>query len=331
MEEKKETQKKKQAPKRAGVTKEGARVRRNKVSVVRNINAAGQIIPEPSNAMCRTLTIENHFVSNTVVTCLLDVYHIDLKRIARDQLGTIFHRERFSAFRMNLRHPRSTGMFYPLGEEVCMAAKTNEESLLACQMYVHLLNQFGVPCAIKTFSCNNVVSTTLSFPLDVEEISSRWNNATLLGPTFPAVRIRCNMFGLDTNITATCFATGKINLTGAKTFQEANNVLKWLYSNILQHVRVRGDAPAPSPVSKNVENDGSDVDEDDSDDEEDVFADDPMMRMMEVVAGFDHPDFDEDSDDSDSDDDDDDNIPSAQAHKAGEMPDLSVLAAKVDF
>lgn len=181
--------------------------------------------------------------TNYVATVNLNVRDIDLQRIAQQQPACTYHRRTFAAMSFRLKNPRTTALIYPLGVMVCMGARTKASALFACQKYVRALNDFGVKCQMTGFKIDNVVSSTLSFPLDLKKCDKpEWSAFIRLTDRFPGARLRCQFMNLpiQTKIVMELFSSGKINITGGITLEEEKQVYEYVDEIVLQKLRRDG-------------------------------------------------------------------------------------------
>jgi TATA-box binding protein (TBP) (component of TFIID and TFIIIB) len=194
--------------------------------------------------------------TNVVVTVTLDVHDIDLKALARQQPGLIYHRFTFAAASFRLKNPHSTCLVYPIGVLVCMGSKSITEARLACQKYVRLLCSFGVQCRIIGFKVDNVVSSVLTpFPLDLPKLKCDWDHmVTFDRAEFPGATLKCSELPISppTSITMELFASGKINITGADSVKETDRVYDNVRDNILVRIRVDPNAQIEFPAQRRL-------------------------------------------------------------------------------
>jgi transcription initiation factor TFIID TATA-box-binding protein len=280
--------------------------------------------------------------TNYVATINLDVCKINLKKIAQQQPACTYHRETFAALSWREDKPRLTALLYPLGVMVCMGGKSKATTLRGCMKCVKRLNQFGVKCRMTGFKIDNVVSSTLSYPLNLQECNrTEWSSFVRLTKRFPGARVRCEFMKLPikTKVVAAIFKSGKINLTAADTLEEEREVLKYIDEIILQKIRCKGARYVRRRVAGQQEEEGEGKGEaEDGDDErsyaatEGQFIHDYTTTKMHEALLFKRgkqrrggEEDDDGDDDDDNDDDDDDNNQSLFENDEEGLEDIEML------
>ncbi|XP_070708298.1 TATA box-binding protein-like 2 [Pempheris klunzingeri] len=118
----------------------------------------------------------------------------------------------FKALIMKIRKPRATAVIHKSGNVVCLGAKRKEDSRLAARRFARIVQKLGFPVRFLDFKIQNLVGTCKTFPLNLEQLALAHHEQCSYEPElFPGLFYR-----VAPGITATVFATGKVNLAGAK-------------------------------------------------------------------------------------------------------------------
>jgi len=179
-------------------------------------------------------------ITNVVATGNLDVKNVKVRIIGQNNPGYIYSRHMFAALINRLVSPKSTSLVYVRGVIVCMGTQSVAEALLACHKYVHLLRRQGVKCRLVGFKPYNFVFSVMTFPLDLNRLARDYSYMVQYTEKFPGATIRCKQMNLEppTAITIEAFHSGKLNITGATSEEEAHRVFEHVYYSILVHIRI---------------------------------------------------------------------------------------------
>lgn len=181
------------------------------------------------------------FTTNVVATGNLDVTDVKVRLIAQKNPGYVYSRHMFAALINRLVSPKSTSLVYVRGVIVCMGTRSVPEALLACHKYVHLLRKQGVMCRLVGFKPYNFVFSVMTFPLNLDMLAREWSYMVHYIPeNFPGATIRCEHMNLDppTAITIEAFHSGKLNITGATSKEEALRVFEHVFYSVLVHIHI---------------------------------------------------------------------------------------------
>lgn len=211
-------------------------------------------------------------LSNVVATANLDVEGINVRELARHDPGATYNRHMFAALIRRLATPKSTSLIYVKGVMVVMGTRSVAQALLACHKYVRLLRLGGVNCKLVGFRPYNFVFSITTFPLDLKKLHHKYNYMVQYTTRFPGATVRCAHLHLEppTEITIEAFESGKLNLTGARSWKEALRVFWHFYHAVLIHVRVLRTAAKRVEIEPRI----------------DVTADAP--GLFQVVTGAQH-------------------------------------------
>jgi transcription initiation factor TFIID TATA-box-binding protein len=220
---------------------------------IRPAPAAGTIAKKTSRRGWQAMSDEEVFricfdsitTTNFVATGKLNVSSINVEEIAKRHPGAIFYVFRFAALINRLTWPRTACSVYPTGMVACMGAKTQTEAVLALHKYVAILNIQGVPCRLVNLKIDNVVSSVLTFPVDLNMLLQKWGHVVKYEhENFPGATLDCSGLPIDppTKIVMEIFESGKINITGARTRAEVERVYPYVHHNILVVIRIHPDA-----------------------------------------------------------------------------------------
>lgn len=199
-----------------------------------------RIVPAGYDAMYEAC-LARLFTTNVVATGNLDVTDVKVRKIAQNNPGYVYSRQMFAALINRLVSPKSTSLVYVRGVIVCMGTKSVPEALLACHKYVALLRKQGVLCRLVGFRPYNFVFSVMTFPLNLDMLARDWSYMVqYVRDNFPGATIRCKHMNLDppTAITIEAFHSGKLNITGATSEEEARRVFEHVFYSVLVHIHI---------------------------------------------------------------------------------------------
>lgn len=123
------------------------------------------------------------------------------------------------------KDPKIAILLFRTGKVVCTGGKTEAHAIYMVKNLAHALKNMGYSnIKVKKFHIKNLVATSqVPYNIDREKIAARYPSFCVYEPDiFPGVIMRYP--GLEPR-TALVFSSGKINITGAKSEEEANTAL----------------------------------------------------------------------------------------------------------
>jgi len=112
-----------------------------------------------------------------------------------------------------------TFLIYASGKIVSVGGKSVKSGEKAVRKLVQEFNEVcGVPCELVDFRVTNLVgSTSLGYKIRLDEMyEANRRNCTWEAELFPGLKFRYKFLG----VSVTAFASGKINVLGAKTWDQ---------------------------------------------------------------------------------------------------------------
>lgn len=171
-------------------------------------------------------------IQNCVATFSLGVKNINLKALALRLKYCDYNPQRFAAMTMRLCDPKTTALAFGSGNMVCTGSKQVDKCLLACRMYVRILQKAGVRVCFHNFKIQNIVaSANVGHPLKLYEMSNEHGaNVSYEPELFPGLVLRISV----PKVVFLLFRSGKIVITGAKSIQEINNTYFKVYHHFIK-------------------------------------------------------------------------------------------------
>jgi len=171
-------------------------------------------------------------VQNCVATFSLGVMNLNLKALALRLKFCDYNPQRFAAMTIRLTKPRTTALVFGSGNMVCTGSKNIMESLLACRMYVRLLQKADVPVCFHNFQVQNIVASVgVLHPIKLYELSqANGANVSYEPEMFPGLVLRIS----NPKVVFLLFRSGKIVITGAKSMAAINRTYRCVYKHIIK-------------------------------------------------------------------------------------------------
>jgi len=196
-------------------------------------------------------------ISNIVAAANLSITDVNLVRLAQENPICNYHKPTFAAEGIRLLKPWCTSLIYPIGMFVCMGTKSPSKALLACLKYVQVFNeQLGLNCEMTGFQIDNYVYNIYTFPLDLPQcLRDDWSEVIEYDiHKFPGATIRCELMGLPfhTDVVVTLFDLGKVNITGAKCYEEAMFMFIIAYYRYIRYIKKKNTGPSQIKRHKRV-------------------------------------------------------------------------------
>jgi len=122
----------------------------------------------------------------------------------------------FAAARIALTEPKTTCLVFASGKAVCTGAKSAEEAITACGIYVNMLRRFGLDVTFTDFHVHNIVCRAhCPFRVDLRNLA---NSDTSFNSyekgLFPGLSHKAVVPGTDSTITFLVFVSGGCVITG---------------------------------------------------------------------------------------------------------------------
>jgi transcription initiation factor TFIID TATA-box-binding protein len=158
---------------------------------------------------------------------------LDLKEITWKGKATEYNPNRFAAVIMRLRNPKTTGLIFSSGKMVITGARSEEECQLASRKYARIIEKMGFPVKYSEFKIQNVVaSADVKFPIHLEKLETdhmtrKVENSEIqfMPELFPGLVYRLK----HPKMAFLIFVSGKIVITGARSFKEINDCFEHIY------------------------------------------------------------------------------------------------------
>ncbi|CAI5657987.1 unnamed protein product [Oreochromis niloticus] len=160
---------------------------------------------------------------------------LDLKFIARRMWNVEYKPQTFTGIIARIREPEATVTIFQSGKIISLGTKSVEESRLAARKFARKLQKFGFPVRFLNFKIQNIVAFCQTFPVDLAELQKVHRGQCSYEPEM------YNGLVLDqiTGIRVSLFSTGYINVFGAKTWAEVNEVFKTICRILREYKRER--------------------------------------------------------------------------------------------
>jgi transcription initiation factor TFIID TATA-box-binding protein len=171
-------------------------------------------------------------IQNCVATFSLGVKNINLKALALRLKYCDYNPQRFAAMTMRLCEPKTTALAFGSGNMVCTGSKQVDQCLLACRMYVRILQRADVRVCFHNFRIQNIVaSANVGHPLKLYEMSNEHGaNVSYEPELFPGLVLRISV----PKVVFLLFRSGKVVITGAKSIQEINSTYCKVYHHFIK-------------------------------------------------------------------------------------------------
>lgn len=181
-------------------------------------------------------------IQNVVGTVNLGC-RLDLKEITWKGKATEYNPNRFAAVIMRLRNPKTTGLIFSSGKMVITGAKSEEECQLASRKYAKIIEKMGFNVKYSDFKVQNVVaSADVKFPIHLEKLEMDHINKKIeaseiqfMPELFPGLVYRIK----NPKMAYLIFVSGKIVITGAKSFREILESFEQIYKLVYKFRKVQ--------------------------------------------------------------------------------------------
>ena len=206
-----------------------------KISSV-NANKTIQVIP---------LSIPVPTIQNIVSTADFEC-SLNLKQIALQTQNSSYNPKRFSGLIIRLKEPKTTALLFSTGKIVCLGAKTEEQSKMACKKYGKMLKSLGYKVKFSNFKIQNIVSScNLKFKIPLGQLYIHMIKNKLRADyeseVFPGLIYRYIIMNnnededvKNANIVFLIFASGNIVIAGAKHRNQIYDSFKNVYPVLKQ-------------------------------------------------------------------------------------------------
>lgn len=165
-------------------------------------------------------------VSTTYLGCKLD-----LKTIANGARNAEYNPKRFAACIMRVRKPKSTALVFSSGKMVVLGATNEQNSQLASRKYARIIQRLGFSeVRFKRFKISNIVANAdVGFPVRLEGLAYDHNESCSYEPEMFAGLCYHMM---EPKVSLIIFVSGKVVLTGARTFEDINTAFDAIYPTL---------------------------------------------------------------------------------------------------
>jgi transcription initiation factor TFIID TATA-box-binding protein len=178
-----------------------------------------EILENEQNSMIKYSMDDLLKVQNLVSTFSVGC-DLDLKEISRRARNSEYNSKRFNGLIMRIREPRTTALIFSKGKIVCIGAKSEAHSKLAARKFARIIQKLGYNAKFLDFKIQNIVaSADLSFNINLELLDQVHQAFCTYEP---------EIFGnlvyrmIQPKAVILIYSSGKIVITGLKTFQETN-------------------------------------------------------------------------------------------------------------
>lgn len=153
----------------------------------------------------------------------------DLLNISQLIRNAEYNPRRFDAVILRIQEPKATAMVFKVGKVNIVGTRDQEVARLAAKKFCRILRKVGYSCRIEEFVVNNLVATiACNFRIRLQEIANDKGHRQLARynpETFPGIIYKIP----DPKITLLIFESGKIIMTGAKSYNDLDRGSKWIY------------------------------------------------------------------------------------------------------
>lgn len=173
----------------------------------------------------------------------------DLLNISQLIRNAEYNPRRFDAVILRIQEPKATAMVFKVGKVNIVGTRDQSVARLAAKKFCRILRKIGYSCHIEEFVVNNLVATiSCNFRIRLQEIANDKGHRQLARynpETFPGIIYRIP----DPKITLLIFESGKIIMTGAKSYEDLDRGSKWIYP-ILSLFKKSESIPIPEKVKE---------------------------------------------------------------------------------
>lgn len=168
---------------------------------------------------------------------------LDTKKLASRFKGGMFAGSKTAGLKLALLYPKCTATIQRTGRMHIMAARSKEETALAIVKIVASFRAQGIDVDLSQDGhvINNVVCSARTWALNLVKMQKFAPHAVEYGPVFPAaamLNVKQLGYPEPTRVKIESYQSGMLNLTGAKSYEESMDVLKYCVENIYRHVKV---------------------------------------------------------------------------------------------
>jgi TATA-box binding protein (TBP) (component of TFIID and TFIIIB) len=191
---------------------------------------------------------------------------LELHKWALHNFGMIYTHYKFSSGRRNTVYPRVSSSMYKGGRLSIMAADSPEATRLAMVKALASLRRMGMPGARLTsggISINNIAcSAHIVEGIDLKRLKEAYPAAvTYVKKKFNGARLDTAILGIpNTKIVLQIYASGKINVVGAKTLEESKRVFEIVRRQVLDKMKPTTQQAVQLPNAED-DNDGENLDD----------------------------------------------------------------------
>jgi len=187
---------------------------------------------------------------------------IDTRLIVHDNPSATFNKNKLGGCGFNLVHPPLASVsLHRSGRFSIMGTKSRVETTLAVVKLKHLIQKYhrSIKFSPTVYTINNVVCCGHVAPINLTLMQNTWPHAVRYDPINfkSAAVISCRSLGIpDTNVHVFAFESGKCNIIGAKSREQADSSFAQTKILVLDKVRIRDsmvtDASKPAPLIEPV-------------------------------------------------------------------------------
>ncbi|KAH0791669.1 TATA-box-binding protein [Histomonas meleagridis] len=171
----------------------------------------------------------------------------DLLKISEHIKNAEFNPRRFQAVILRITTPKATAMVFQVGKVNIVGTREKEVAYQAAKKFCRILRKVGYNCRIEEFNVTNLVATiACNFRIRLQEIANHPGHRQLARynpETFPGIIYRIP----DPKVTLLIFESGKIIMTGAKSYEDLQRASNWIQP-ILTLFKKTQVVPPPAPA-----------------------------------------------------------------------------------
>lgn len=225
---------------------------------------------------------------------------IDTRRIVLENPSATFNKNKLGGCGFSLVYPNHAALsIHKSGRFSVMGTKSRTQTALAISKLKYIMASYvpALRLAASGYTINNVVCCGHVAPINLARMQALWPHAVRYDPVIfnSAATISCRDIGIpNTNVYVYAFQSGKCNIIGAKSREEADRSFEEIKKLVLDKVRISDsvvtDASPPVRLSSNTlpnnnnnNNNLAPAEVEEAEEEEDEDMTTMIMHMQTIV------------------------------------------------
>ena len=194
---------------------------------------------------------------------------LNLQKIGVSCLNAEYNPTRINAVIMRIKNPKTAALVFNSGILICTGASNEIDSKIAAKRYAKTIRSLGYDVKFKNFKIINIVATCdLKFNVHLTKLNAKISY--LLGKTLKGDELKEKIsyepqifpgliYRMDKpRLAILVFASGKVNIVGAKARDETYKAIKKIYPTIYKYKLDYPKKIASNNVTK-IENEFNDI------------------------------------------------------------------------